>query len=237
MMEIFSLELLQAVSDWQRGPSEKKKIERGETLKRLMATLPEKFRNCDEACFRQEAHEKGRTFDLLMANKLDETVAAWTTNESVAQKFKGGVPPSGLQGIILRIVPPPGSVVANLKMLYEEPGFAAAMQANRSKIAYYENGAGKYGGTQDEVVLELDHLTGTQIYSYGGYAGPFEQLVVDFAAMNGREPSEAEQQELAQLAGRAWWLSEEGTRKVIGRTKPQFLDRISQRMGSAPSAN
>jgi hypothetical protein len=229
MTATFPLELLQTVSDWQRGPSEKKKIQRGNTLKELMATLPAKFRSCDEPCFRQEAHEKGRTFDVLIANKLDETVAAWTTSETIAQKFKGGVPPLGFQGIILRIMPPPGSVVANLKMLYADPDFVDAMQANRSKIDYYENGAGKYGGTQDEVVLELGHITETQIYSYGGYAGPFEQLVIEFAAMNGREPSEDEQRKLAEAAGGAWWLSEEGTRNVIGRTKPQFLNRIHQR--------
>ncbi|MEC9468890.1 MAG: hypothetical protein VYA18_04145 [Pseudomonadota bacterium] len=233
MTTTFPLELLQAVSDWQRGPSEKKKIERGNTLKELIATLPAKFRSCDEPCFRQEAHEKGRTFDVLIANKLDETVAAWTTNETIAQKFKGGVPPLGLQGIILRIMPPPGSVVANLKALYSDQDFVDAMQANRSKIDYYENGAGKYGGTQDEVVLELGHITEAQIYSYGGYAGPFEQLVVEFVAMNGHEPSEAEQQNLAEAAGGAWWLSEEGTRIVIARTKPQFLKRIHQRLPRA----
>lgn len=168
MTTTFSLELLQAVSDWQRSPSEKTKIQRGQQLKQLMAVLPSKFRSCDEACFRQEAH------DVLIASKLDETVAAWTTSATIAQQFKGGIHPLGLQGIILRITPPPGSLIANLKALYADPAFVKAMEANKSRIDFYENGAGKYGATQDEVVLELGHLNETQIYSYGGYAGPLE---------------------------------------------------------------
>lgn len=230
MTTTFPLELLQAVSDWQRGPSEQKKIERGKTLKELMAPLPAKFRSCDEPCFRQEAHEKDRTFAVLIENKLDETIAAWTTSETIAQRFKGGVPPAGLQGIILRIMPPQGSVVANLKALYADPCFVAAMHSNMSKIDYYSNGAGKYAGKQDEIVLELGHITGTEIYSYGGFASPFEKLVVEFAAMNGREPNTGEQQQLVQAAGCPWWLSEEGTRNVISRTCNQFFGRIHQRL-------
>lgn len=37
----FSLELLQAVSDWQRGGDAKQNIRRGQTLKDACASLPQ----------------------------------------------------------------------------------------------------------------------------------------------------------------------------------------------------
>jgi hypothetical protein len=53
--EIFPLELVQAVSDWQRGGSHNQKVKRGQRLKAVTAELPEAFRLCTDPCFRQEA--------------------------------------------------------------------------------------------------------------------------------------------------------------------------------------
>ena len=39
---------------------------------------------------------------------------------AVAKHFKGGVPPHDLQGVIFALVPPAGSVVANLAALYAD---------------------------------------------------------------------------------------------------------------------
>jgi hypothetical protein len=101
--EIFTLELVQAVSDWQRGGSHNQKVKRGQRLKVVAAELPEAFRVCTDPCFRQEAHAKDRVWQLLANNHLPETIAAWTVDLRTAKTFKGGMPPPGLQGVIFKI--------------------------------------------------------------------------------------------------------------------------------------
>ncbi len=77
-MTEFTLQLLQAINDWQRGGDHKQKVKRGAKLKQLAAGLPEKFRTCSATCYRQEAHEKDRIWQLLADSALPETIAAWT---------------------------------------------------------------------------------------------------------------------------------------------------------------
>ncbi|PKQ10623.1 MAG: hypothetical protein CVT70_18610 [Alphaproteobacteria bacterium HGW-Alphaproteobacteria-1] len=52
------------------------------------------------AAVSQEAHEKDRIWQLLADESLPETIAAWTTDLSIAKNFKNGVPPDGLRGVI-----------------------------------------------------------------------------------------------------------------------------------------
>jgi hypothetical protein len=97
--EVFTRELIQAASDWQRGGSHRQKVRRGRHLKVVAAALPERFRSCGVACFRQEAHQNDRIWQLLADNHLPEAIASWTTDLKVAKALKGGVPPQGLQGV------------------------------------------------------------------------------------------------------------------------------------------
>lgn len=234
MSDPFSRDLVQAINDWQRGGDHKTKVRRGERLKEAMTVLPVEFRECDVPCFRQEAHDKSRTFGVLIANKLPETIAAWTTDVGIAKDFKGGVPPSELRGVILRIVPPPGTVVANLQRLYADPDFLAAVETHSTKVDNFSVGAGRYMGTQKEVVLELGSIDAASIFSYGGYASGLEELQRAFETEFRRSPTPSEADHIAAMAARAWWLSEDGTWNAIERTIPKFLDRV-HRQGAAGS--
>lgn len=118
--EIFTRDLIQAVSDWQCGGSH---VKRGERLKTAAALPTKHFRTCATTCFRQEAHEKDRVWQLLTDNHLPETIASWTTDTAIAKAFKGGVPPAGLQGVIFKITPPKEGVVLNLTALHADPAF------------------------------------------------------------------------------------------------------------------
>jgi hypothetical protein len=105
-MSVFTLALLQAVNNWQRGGDHDQKVRRGNALKQEAASLPEKFRTADVTCYRQEAHEKDRVFQLLADEHLPETIAEWTTDINVARSIKGCVPPAHLRGLIFSIKPP-----------------------------------------------------------------------------------------------------------------------------------
>lgn len=220
----FTKDCVQAVNDWQRGGDHRQKVRRGEKLKQEALVLPSEFRKCDELCFRQEAHPKGRVWQLLADNKLPETIAAWTTDLAVAKDFKGGVPPHDLQGVVFSVRPPAGSVVVNLAALYGDPGFVKAVEKFQPKIDRFADGIGKYGSNQSEVVLELENLGTQEVLFYGGYSSSRDRLRID-----GREPT---QEELAQFdalcaeAGIAlgpWWLTADGTQKVLTRMQPHIL--------------
>jgi hypothetical protein len=226
--EIFTRDLIQAVNDWQRGGRHDQKVRRGQCLKGRAAALPDRFRACDAACFRQEAHEKDRVWQLLADNQLPETIAAWTTDLDVAKNIKGGVPPPGSQGVIFRITPPAGSVVLNLVALYADPDFRAAVEIHKSAIEGYHDGIGRWGDSQREIILELGSLDQASIYSYGGFSSNREPLLALYLQ---RQPTPEDLAEFDRLSAKAgggpgeWWLSEGGTQAVLKRMESD-LNRL-----------
>lgn len=221
----FDLSLLQAISDWQRGSTPK----RAQALKNASASLPEKYRTCGLCCFRQIALPKGGVWNLIGEDNLPEKISSWTTLLEVAEAFKNGVPPEdqGYQGVILCVHPNPESVIINLSKLYQELAFTDALEQNKALISRYDDGAGRFANSQNEVVLEIATVTQRDIYSMGGHSSSFEQLV-DVAAeeIYGPQATAAQREELLlksehvrTLAGPCW-LSSEATQRVLDRMKP-----------------
>ncbi len=227
-MTDFALNVVQAINDWQRGGDHKQKIRRGAELKAVCGSLPQTFRTCNVACYRQEAHEKDRVWQVLADNALPETIAAWTTDLDVAKELKGGVPPKGLQGVIFTLCPPVESIVLNLEAVYADPGFLEACDCYRDQVLGYGDGIGKYGSTQREIVLEITTLDQAKIFSYGGQSGSREHVAELFFE---RHPSSEDVAVFDELCARAgisvgdWWLSEPGTRAVLRRMQPH-VDRL-----------
>lgn len=225
-MTEFTLELLQAISDWQRGGDHDQKLRRGAKLKRLAAVLPERFRTCSTVCYRQEAHEKDRIWQLLANESLPETIAAWTTKLSVAKDFKNGVPPDGLHGVIFRLTPTSGSVVINLIEVYGDPDFRSAIERRKAEIVGFGDGIGRYDDMQHEIVLELHKLGPETIHCYGGHATDREKLAEQFFGLTPNAESLAFFDQLCRQASipenGAWWLSEEGTKNVLDRIAPHL---------------
>lgn len=225
-MTDFTLELLQAINDWQRGGDHKQKLRRGEKLKQLAAALPEQFRTCTAVCYRQEAQEKDRIWQLLADESLPETIAAWTTDLSVAKDFKNGVPPDGLRGVIFSLIPPPESVIINLNEIYSDPDFRSAIEHHKLAITGFGNGIGRYGVTQREVVLELPKLGPETIHCYGGYASSRESLAQQFFGYKPNVEGLAFFDQICRQANipesGAWWLTNEGTKNVLKRMSPRI---------------
>jgi hypothetical protein len=230
---MFTLGFVQAVNDWQRGGNHQQKVNRGARLKQHASTLPEKFRLCDQMCFRQEAHEKERVWQLLADNCLPETIASWTTDLKTAKTFKGGVPPpaAGLQSVIFSLRPAFESVVLNLVELYTHEEFLAAVEELKSHIVEFANGIGRWRGSQNEVVLELFNLNSAAVHSYGGYSGTRESIAELYFQ---RQPTAEDLNVFDELCVNAgvktgeWWLSECGTRAVLKRMEPH-IQRLKEK--------
>jgi len=229
MQKYFNLPLLQSISDWQRGGDALQNVRRGQALKRECANLPEKYRECALCCFRQVALPIDGVWHLIGEDHLPEKISSWTLDIEVAKGFKGGVPPEGqgYQGVILCVRPWSGSVVVNLRELYQDPAFTAVLEHSRAAIVGYENGAGRFGSEQNEVVLEVAGVTQQDIYSMGGHSSSFEKLVDEAAELIYGPHATSEQREALLLktehvrskAGPAW-LDSGATQRVLTRTKP-----------------
>lgn len=215
----FKLSLLQAVSDWQRSSTEK----RAAVLKDECESLPEKFRKSVKRCYRQVGLTKGFVWDLIVDDCLREKVSSWTLSYPVAMAFKNGVPTQGsdYQGVIVMIERPASAqIIVNINRLYKDCDFLAAMEANKASITGYAEGAGHYKGNQQEIVIEMDTVSKSQIRSLGGHSSDIDELT-QFAHMSiysefGRL---ATPQELAHLRSHVGpcWLSQEATRRVLDR--------------------
>jgi hypothetical protein len=217
--DLFTPELIQAVSDWQRDGDHRQKVKRGQRLKECAAMLPIQFRTCDRACYRQEAHKKDRIWRLLADRHLPETISSWTTDLAVAKDLKGGVPPAEWQGVIFKLTPPSGTIVLNLVKLFADADFLAALEAHQPRTRYFHNGIGRWRDSQSEVVLELDNLDPATVYSYGGLYSKESIAALVLQRKPTAEDLAALGTSLAKIGSLRddWWLSPSGTQAVLKR--------------------
>ena len=175
---MYTLELLQAINDWQATGIGASKTQIAERIIEHSKPLPEKFKKINSPCYRQVALI-GMNSVLLGANmKLPETYSSWTFDKSVAQSFNGGVPPVGYQGVIFEIDNNSSdfSVVINLFELFNDSEFLVACEAQKHQITSYGTGIGFFKNSESEVILKVDNLKTSQIWAYGGYSAPMEKL-------------------------------------------------------------
>lgn len=223
---MFSCDLIKAINDWQRGGSPQQKQRRGLALKHASAGLPSKYRSTMLVCFRQISLDPSAVWQLHERLELSETISSWTLSTDVAIAFKGGVPPEGLPGLILDIVPPPNSVVVNLDALYRDPEFNAKCEAAREQIFGFANGIGRYGNSQNEIVLELDSVPISSVYALGGHSSSREAIGKLYF---GHEPSDQEWEEFSALEAQAGDLY--GPRWITGAAKDRVLARTLKAYG------
>lgn len=220
---MFNIQLLQAISDWQRGGDAKQKEKRGKALKEAARCLPDKFRSTEVDCYRQIALEKNSVWNIGTQYKLSETISSWTSNLDVAKQFKGGVPPSGYQGVIFKITPTDNvDVIINLHELFACQDFADFLAENKNKVDNFSQGTGKYGNTQCEVVISTDSLELKALFAWGGYSSPEQTLATMFF---GHEPTTQELELFRDLMMQAghncgpYWL-----------TTPDAVERVSEKL-------
>lgn len=241
----FGKDVIQAISDWQRGGDRKQNQKRGARLKEVSKNLPEEYRSCCLCCFRQVALPKGGTWSLFSENCLPEKISSWTIDPVVAKSFKGGVPAadSEYKGMVLCVFPRPEEVVVNLSKIYRDPVYLDELDMVKNEILGYHDGAGRYFGSQSEVVLEIASVSPYHVYSLGGHSSSFEKLIGYLGEeMHGRPLDKIEYEallkDLEKFRGETGprWLSYEGTRRVIKRLE-HHVSRLRERVVSTVNCN
>ena len=220
---MFSLELLQAISDWQRGGDEKQKAKRGKALQEVCKTLPSQFKSINSNCYRQIALDKSSVWNIGTQYQLGETISSWTTSLDVAKQFKGGVPPVGYQGVIFRIRPDESfEVIVNLNELFENNEFKKLVELNKNKIIGFHNGLGMYGNTQLEVVISTEFLSLDTLFAWGGFTSPETELANMYFGHEANDEEINILRDLMKRAGHscsAYWL-----------TTADAVQRVSERL-------
>lgn len=223
---LFTRELIQAVSDWQRKPkTRKQRYQRATALQEHCDKLPETFRQTSLTCYRQMSLDNQGVWKLLGVQALDEQVSSWTLDMSVAKTLFGGVPQAdtGLREVIFTIFPKPEQVVVNLKTLLDNDQFKLASEAHKADIEYFSEGLGKYKNDQSEIVLNVGELVESDVWSLGGRSSSFEELVYRaFLLCQNRAPMHQQEfdafragvTEMESQAG-ARWLEHESTKNVL----------------------
>lgn len=229
---LFTRELIQVVSDWQRKPNDRKqRHKRAVALQEHCIKLPSKYRQTSLTCYRQMSLDKQGVWKLLDVQSLDEQVSSWTLDMGVAKTLLGGVPQADtcLRELIFAIFPRSEQVVVNLKTLLDEEKFQQAAEAHKAEIDFFSEGLGKYKNDQSEIVLNVGELVEADIWSFGGRSSSFEGLVRRaFLYSYSRKPMHeqefeafrAETSEMESQAG-ARWLTHESTKSVLMRVRPQ----------------
>lgn len=233
MTELFTLPLIQAISDWQNGGDVKTARARGLALERECAALPSEFKVVSLACFRRVALKKRSIWDLLGEQALPEKISSWTFDLGLAKGFKNGVPPKGAgqQGVIFERVPHSEEIIVNLWKLFRDPDFKAAVKRHKHSVENFSQGMGRYKNTQSEVVLKVETLSQDHIYSLGGHSGSREEILQLLIAKVCGAHATASQKDWLRWVMSVGpnvtgpkWLSPKATRIVLNSVEPEIAN-------------
>lgn len=223
----FSLSLLQSINDWQRDGGPKQKEKRAKRLKEEASQLDIKFRTVESVCYRQISLDKRYVWKMADQLMIKETISSWTVDLNTCKEFKGGVAPKGqgFQSMIFRFLPAPESVIINLNNLFKDEAFLDACEQFGSQIGYYSNGIGRYGGSQHEVVLEIDQLSMESIFALGGHSSDKESILREMTRIRfNRVPNEKDRSEFEELLSKSGaalgpnWITGEAKNRVMNQT-------------------
>ncbi|MDO8333298.1 MAG: hypothetical protein Q7T35_01340 [Nitrosomonas sp.] len=229
---MFSLELLQAISDWQRGGNASQKARRGIALKEAAKDLPETFKKISSNCYRQIAMDNSSVWNIGTKYQLSETISSWTTSLEVAKQFKGGVPPKGYQGVIFKISPIDElEVIVNLQELFECNEFKDAIEEHKDKICGFHSGIGKYGNSQLEAVISTEYLKLETLFAWGGYTSPESELAEIYFGHIASEDELRIFRDLMNQAGHkcgAYWLTTADAVQRVSEKLKVHGERLSE---------
>lgn len=227
----FTKNLIQAISDWQKGGNSGEKRQRGLALEAECKSLPDKYRQCGMVAFRRLALKKRPLWRLMIKARLSERISAWTLTTDVAKTFKNGVPPPKWQGVILHHLPTPDTVIVNLPVLFADSRFQAAVTKYKSRIRDFNLGMGRYQANQSEVIIKRAFVTPEEIYALGGYSSQPEKLGKLFFGGNVTPAQMAWMR--TQLQGQAkdfgkWWIEGAAKDRVLTKVKAETPDLIAK---------
>lgn len=170
---MITLELLQAINDWQAKGYGANKIKLVEKLKEESKCLSDDFKILQRPCYRRLDLEKDATWKMGDELEISETYSSWTFDINVAKDIW---PIPELQELKTPIIgelkpnDPNYKVILNLNDLFRDSSFLLAIESNKDKIVGYTDGIGQFLNNEQEVVIECKKIKINQVVGYGGHS-------------------------------------------------------------------
>lgn len=239
----YSRELIEAIASWQNGwreDSEKKSM-----LSRRLAehaqALPDAAKVVPDRCYRVLLLDKSTISALFLEGHLTESFSSWTTNRSLAARFKSHLEHNQV-GVIFSHTPAPEEVVVNIASMWRDPCFLNCLNAFSEDGVTFDEALLHFGpdrNDQGEVVLNVEKLKLSEISGFSGRSS-FEGIC-KLAGVSGDEEEEALWRTCLENGHQpdadVYWLTEEGTWKVLDRIIDRIADRLEELSKSTQSGS
>lgn len=213
----FTLEILQAINDWQLGTT----TARGKKLEELCVNLPAEYRTVEFPCYRKINLKKDGVFSMFAHHSLPERISSWSSSVDVVKNFKHGVSLKiGEQSFIYQTNPTQNEVILNLIAVYKSCDFHNALNQHRNNIKNINRGIDRYNDSQSEVVLQKEVVTHKDIYMLGGRSHAF--CVSHYSNIKSLSLSNSVYDITTNTVITFKWLSPEITSKVIARVLSRY---------------
>jgi hypothetical protein len=175
--ETFTDDFLKALSNWQRGWSEKQDQRRiiANELVKQCENLPQNFKTVESFCYRKRFINKGEIIPILINNGFFEGVASWTENSDYAKGFKEIYRPDAKFVMLFKHKPKPEEIVVNIVSLWKNNEFKQAVEKLKEKDEESVKALIHFKDSQSEVILRST-LIGTEIEDIVGISSSFDDL-------------------------------------------------------------
>lgn len=243
----YSAELLKAIGEWQNGWGEDaaRRLAVTDRLREAIARedLPEVAMRCTEICYRKRflvpnnPQNGGDLKPLLLQGAVEEGVASWTTDLSFAKEFKEETRLNSVSAVFAH-APAKNEVLLNVKALWGDPEFAAAVAAYADSNGEYAAALRNFRALQSEVILDAPLLV-DEVEAFCGRISEFIHLC-DIAGLATEEQQDDFWRRMVQadtFPGDARWLDRKGAQRVIARVKKIFVQRASCPSSSVSSGS
>lgn len=223
---MFTKELIQSVSDWQRGEGSSK-ADLAQALKLEALKLPPEFRSTTGKCYRRIDVDPEHLMMIGTQLKLPETISSWTKSYQVACNHKDGPPRAGYQALIFEIEST-GDVILDLDKLFSDKSFRRKIHEIQGQIKGYREGIKLYANIEKEVVIERAEVSFDSLHACGGYSKDKSQYA---KMLYGPNPTEAQLKQFDQalvkgkLKTGPQWLND---REVVDRLSKKLRDNAAK---------
>lgn len=190
-MTYFTVELLQTINDWQAGAIDKKingnyhptkKRDIGNKLKNYVENIPAKFRTYNGVCYRK--FHSSDNLKLGLEEIINEKYSSWTSNYKIAKSdnFLQKEYNTKHIGIIYKkkVTVSDNCVLLNLEALYTDIDFCNACDTYKEHIEDFDEGIGKYGDSQHEIILIDTNFSIDDIVAYRGKGNNSEKFIQNY---------------------------------------------------------
>lgn len=176
--QVFDIDFLKSLSEWQKGWGEVQEKRRllADKLVSTCEKLPDEFKTCEDYCFRKRFIVGGEIVPIILNDDFFEGIASWSLDLSFTKTFKYLLRPDSKFAMIFKKRPRVEDVIVNVDSLWKNKQFKVAVQElekAKPKIAkpiiHFKN------YNQSEVVLRTT-LKGSEIEHIVGVSSSFEDI-------------------------------------------------------------